>query len=175
MSRQNFFEIERLIFSRKMAHRRNRALHNKNIRARFLRDGAEFDRALRNRADGRDRASVFDLADARRDQILLHRFLVNFLQQRGHFRFVGLDNFLQNFLRIFVARLHAFEIQNGKAAELAHRDGETHIDDAIHGAGQDWDLQFQRLRIFARQTPRVSTSLGLIVTRPGTSAISSNP
>ena len=64
-----------------MAHRRDRALHDENIRARFLRDRAEFRRALRNRADRRDRAAVFDLADARRDQIFLHRFLVNFLQQ----------------------------------------------------------------------------------------------
>ena len=137
-----------------MAHRGNRALHNKNIRACFLRDGAEFNRTLRDRADSRDRSSVFDLADACRDQILLHRFLVNFLQQRGDFRFVGLDNFLQNFLRIFVARLHAFEIQNSEAAQLAHGDGETHIDHAIHRAGQDRDLQFQRLRILARKTPR---------------------
>ena len=82
MSRQNFSRSSDLIFSRNMAHGRNRALHDKNIRACFLRDGAEFSRALRDRADRRDRAAVFDLADARRDQIFLHRFLVNFLQQR---------------------------------------------------------------------------------------------
>ena len=60
---------------------------------------------------------------------------------------------MQNFLRIFVARLHAFEIQHGEPAEFAHRDGETHIDHAIHRAGQDRDLEFERLRILARQTP----------------------
>ncbi len=68
--------------------------------------------------------------------------------------FVGLDNFLQNFLRIFVARLHAFQIQNGKAAKFAHGDGEADVDHAIHGAGQNRNFELERLGILARQTPR---------------------
>ena len=76
--------------------------------------------------------------------------VINLLQQPGDLGFVGLDNLLQNFLRIFVARLHAFEIEDSEAAELAHLDGEMHIDHAIHGAGQDRDLELERLRIAAR-------------------------
>ena len=96
---------------------------------------------------------VFDLANARRDQIFLHRFLVNLLQQRRHFRLVGVDDFLQDFLRILVAGLYAFEIEDGEAAEFSHRDRELHIDHAIHRAGQDRDLEFERRGIPAGQSP----------------------
>ena len=60
---------------------------------------------------------------------------------------------MQNFLRILVAGLHAFEIEDGEAAELAHRDGEPHIDHAIHRAGQNRDFEFERLRVSPRQAP----------------------
>ena len=83
---------------------------------------------------------------ARRDQVFLHRFLINLLQQGGDLRLVGFDDFLQNFPRVLVAGLHAFEIEHGKAAELAHRDRKSHIDHAIHRAGQDRDFEFERLR-----------------------------
>src|ERR1043166_3418857 len=79
-------------------------------------------------------------------------FLINSLEKRGYFRFVGIDNFLENFLRIFVARLDAFEIQDRKATEFAHRDRELHIDHSVHRAGEDRDFQFERPGIFARQT-----------------------
>ncbi len=148
-----FFELERFIFRGNVADGGDGALDDENIRAGFLRDRSEFRRPLRNGTDRRGRAAVFDLPDARRDQIFLHRFLVNFLEQPGDLRFVGFDNFLENFLRVFVARLDAFEIQNGQAAELAHLDGEAHIDHAIHRAGQDRDLEIERFRVSPRQTP----------------------
>ena len=47
-----FFEVERFIFGGNMAHGRDRALHDENIRARFLRDRAKLARSLR---DGTDR------------------------------------------------------------------------------------------------------------------------
>ena len=130
---------------------------------------------LRNRADGGDRARVLDLPDAGGDQIFLDRLLVNLLQQSRDLGFVGIDNLLQDFLRVLVARLHAFEIEDSEAAEFAHGDGELHIDHAIHGAGEDRDLELERLPFLRGRRQVVSTSLGLIVTRPGTSAISSKP
>ena len=120
-----------------MASGRDRALHNKHIGARLLRNRTEFGRALRNRTDRRNRAAILDLPNPGRDQIGLDRFLVNFLQKRGDFRFVGLDDLLQDFRRIFVAGLDAFEIQNRQSAEFAHGDGKANIDHAIHRAGQD--------------------------------------
>ncbi len=81
MSRQNFCEIERLVLGGNVPHGRDGALHDKNVRAGFLRDRAESLGLLRNRADRGDRARVLDLANARGDQIFLHRFLINFLQQ----------------------------------------------------------------------------------------------
>src|SRR5205807_1474957 len=34
--------------------------------------------------------------------------------------------------RIFVARVHAIEVQDRNAAQLAHRDGELDVDHAVH-------------------------------------------
>ena len=67
--------------------------------------------------------------------------------------FVGLDDFLQDFLRIFVAGLDAFEIEHGETAQFSHLDRELHIDHSIHRAGEDRDFEFERLRILARQAP----------------------
>src|SRR6476646_3481483 len=147
-----FFKIERLVLRRNVTHGGNRALHNENIRASFLRDPAKFRCALRNGTHGGYNTSVLDLAHTRRNEVLLNRFLVNSLQQRSNLRFTRFDDFLQNFLRILVASLHSFQIQNGKSAQFVHGDGETDIDDAIHRAGDDGNLQLKRFRCFAGQT-----------------------
>ena len=88
----------------------NRALHNENVRPCLLRNLAEFNGTLRDGTHRRERAAILNLAHACRDQVLLDWFLVNPLQQRGNFGFVCLYDFLQDFLRILVARLHSFEI-----------------------------------------------------------------
>ena len=123
-------------------------------RMRRMRDRAELFRALRYGADRGQRAAILDLPNARRNQIGLHRFLVNSLQERGHFGFVRLDNSLQNLPRIFVARLHAFQIEHGEAAQLAHGHSEANIDHSIHRAGQDRDFEFEGRGIFPRQSKR---------------------
>ena len=137
-----------------MPDRGHGALHHEDIRARFLCNPAKLGGALRNRTDCRDHAGIFDLAYARRDEVLLDGFLVNSLQQRCNLGFVGFDDFLQNFLRVLVTGLHSFKVQNGQAAQFVHRDGETHIDHSIHRAGEDGNFQFQRLSVFARQSER---------------------
>ena len=63
-----------------MTHGRDRALHNKNVGSRVLRDTAKFYGALRNGTDGRQRPAILDLPDASCNQILLHRLLVDLLQ-----------------------------------------------------------------------------------------------
>ena len=50
-----------------MPHGGNRALHDENIRARLLRDPAEFRGTLRNGTDRSQYTAVFDLAHTRRD------------------------------------------------------------------------------------------------------------
>jgi hypothetical protein len=131
---------------------RNGALYHVNIGTGILRDRPKLNRALGNRTDRRDPTFIFNLLHAGSDQVGLDWFLINPLQERGNLRLVGIDNFLQNFLRIFVARLDAFQIENGQAAKLAHRDGKPNIDNSIHGAGQNRDLQLDRVGVFARQT-----------------------
>ena len=96
-----------------MPHRGNRALHHENIRTGLFRDPAKFCGALGNGTDRCQHTAIFDLTNTRRNQILLDGFLVNSLQQRSNFGFIGIDDFLQHFLRVFVPRLYAFEIQNG--------------------------------------------------------------
>ena len=130
-----------------MAHRRDGALHDEHIRAGILRDPPELFGLLRDRTDGGDRAAVLNLLHARGDQIFLDRFLVDFLEERGDLGFVGPDNLVQNFLRTFVAGLDAFQIQHREPAEFAHLDRELHVDHTVHRAGQDRDLQLDRLGV----------------------------
>src|SRR3954468_13262995 len=147
-----FFKIERLVLRRNVTHGGYRALHNENVRASVLRDPAKFRCALRNGTHGGYNTGVLDLAHTRRDEVLLDRFLVNSLQQCSYLRLTRFDNFLQNFLGALVARLHSFQIQNGKSAQLVHRDGETDIHDPIHRAGENRNLQLERFSCFAGQT-----------------------
>src|SRR6266480_2359445 len=109
-----FFKIERLVLRRNVTDSGNRALHNENVRTSFLRDPAKFRCALRNGTHGGYNTGVLDLAHTRRNEILLDRFLVNSLQQRSNLRFTRFDDFLQHFLWVLVARLHSFQVQNGK-------------------------------------------------------------
>lgn len=132
----------------------NRALHNENIRASFLGDPAKFCCTLGNGTHRRYNPRVLDLAHARRNKILLDGFLVNSLQQRSNFGFTSIDNLLQNLLWVLVARLHSFQVQNGKPAQFVHGNGEADIHNSIHRAGEDRNLQLKRFRCFARQTKR---------------------
>ena len=54
---------------------------------------------------------------------------------------------MENFLRVFVAGLDAFEIEDREAAEFAHGDGEADVDDAIHRAGEDGNRQLERFAV----------------------------
>src|SRR4029077_13637130 len=145
-----FLQVERLVLRRNVSHRRNRALHDENVRASLLSDLAKFGRSLRNGTNRRQYAAVFNLAYTCRDEIFLNGFLVDSLQQRSDLGFIGFDDFLQHFLRIFVARLHSLEIQNGQTAQFIHGDGEADIDNSVHGAGKDGNFQFERLCFSAR-------------------------
>src|SRR4029077_12499733 len=149
-----FFKVERLVLRRNVTDGGNCTLHNENVRASFLRNSAKFRCTLRNRTYGDYNTSVLDLAHTRRNEILLDGFLVNSLQQRSNLRFTRFDDFLQHFLRVLVARLHSFQVQNGKSTQFVHCDGEADIDDAIHRAGEDQNLQLERFRRFAGQTKR---------------------
>src|SRR5215467_350061 len=135
-----------------MPYCRNGALHDENICASVLRDPAKFRGALRNRTDRGYNTRIFNLTNTRGNEIVLDRFLVDALEQRRNLGLARFDDFLQNFLRVLVARLHSLKVQNGEPAESIHCDRETHIDNAIHGAGEDRNLKFERLRFFARQT-----------------------
>src|SRR5882724_2441324 len=135
-----------------MPDRGNRALHYENLSASVLRDPSKFSGTLRNGTHRSQYTAILDLAHTRRDQILLDGFLVNSLQQCSNVGLICFDDFLQYFLRVFITRLHSFEIQNGETAQFVHGDGKMHVDHSIHGAGEDWDFQPKWLCVFTRQT-----------------------
>src|SRR5881398_2403929 len=107
---------------------------------------------------GIDRTATLDLPHPRPDQFPLHRFLINFLQEGSYFVLVRLDDFLEHFRGIFVARLDAFKIEHRQTAELAHFHGKTHVHHSIHGAGQDRNFQVQGRGLAPRQ-PKGSIDL----------------
>src|SRR5262245_41707777 len=70
-----FFKVERLVLRRNMADGGNRTLHNENVSASFLSNPPEFRRSLRNRTYRGYNTRIFNLAHARRNQVLLDWFL----------------------------------------------------------------------------------------------------
>jgi len=92
------FEIERLIFRRKVADCGDGTLDNKNVRPGVLRDCSEFGGPLRMELT----AAIAPLS-----LICLMRAAIKssctgpgrFLEQPRDFRFVGFDDFLENLLR----------------------------------------------------------------------------
>ncbi len=133
-----------------MPHRGHCALHDEHVRTRFLRDAAVLRGFLGDGGHGGNHASFLHLLDAGGDQALLHGFLVEPLQEAGDLRLVGFEHLLENFLRMLVAGLDTFKIEYSETAEFAHLDGKGHVHDPIHRAGEDGDLQLDRLGVAAR-------------------------
>src|SRR5258705_4153662 len=110
-----FFKIERLVLRRNVTDGGNRALHNENVRASFLRDPPKFHRALRNGTHGGYNSGVLDLAHTCRNEILLDGFLGNSLQQRSNLRFTRFYDFFQDFPRVLLARLDSLQVRYGQS------------------------------------------------------------
>jgi hypothetical protein len=94
--------------------------------------------------DGDDAAALAQFLHALGDQLFLDRREVKLLDQLGDGVLVGLGDLGEDVLGIFVAGLHAFEVDHAEAAELGHLDAEAHVGDAVHRAGDDRDLELER-------------------------------
>ena len=133
-----------------MPHGADGALHDENVRACFLGDPAIESRLLRNGGNGGKHTGLFDLAYPGHDEVLVHRFLIDALQQARDLGLIGFENLMQHFLRVFVAGLDTFQIQDRQAAQLAHLHGKRHVHNPVHRAGEDGNAQAERFTVTAR-------------------------
>ena len=74
-----------------------------------------------------------DRLDPFADQLWFHRLAVSLFEDGVHRSLVRLGDLLDDGRGIFVAGVHAVEIEDGHASQLAHRDGEVDVDHTVHG------------------------------------------
>ena len=137
-----------------MFDRGNGRLHDEQIRPGLLRDAPEALRLLRNGTDRRQHAGRLQLLHAPGDQFLLDRLGVKLLDQLGDILLARLDDLVEHVGRIGVARLHALEVDDPQAAQLAHFDAKAHVGDPVHRAGDDRDFQRDETAVRARDFER---------------------
>ena len=92
-----------------------------------------------------DAAALAQFLHAPGDEFFLDRLEIKFLDLLGHRAFVGLGDLRQRILGIVVAGLHALEIDHAETAQPGHFVAEADVRHAVHGAGDDGDLEPQRL------------------------------
>jgi len=84
--------------------------------------------ALRRERGGRQDAAVLDLLDAPGDELLFDRLAVDVLHGAGRRVFGQRGDAVELLGGVVVAGLHTLEVEHGKAAELAHGDGEGRVE-----------------------------------------------
>src|SRR5215510_13655301 len=116
-------------------------LHHEEVRAGFLGDLGEALRALGDGGHHDGPAALLDLRDALVDQLFLDGLAVDALDDLGRFLEARGGDAVEDLVGIVVAGEDAFQIEHGEAAEAAHLDGELGADHAVHGRGDDGDLE----------------------------------
>jgi len=117
------------------------ALHDEDVRARLLRKLGSLFGASGDRRDCTRNAGGLDRVDALGDELGLDGLAVNLFEKSVDLRLVCLGDSLDDRGRILVAGVDAVKVQHRKAAELAHRDSELDVDDAVHCRTPDWDRE----------------------------------
>ena len=72
------------------------------------------------------------------------------MDESGDLVLVGVNDFGQNFLRVLVAGLDAFQIDHAQASQAAHLHAEPNVRHAVHRAGDNGDFQNDGAAILAR-------------------------
>jgi hypothetical protein len=84
----------------------------------------------------------------------VHRLLVELLHKLGRLLRARARDLRHDLAGLLVAGVDAVEVEDPEAAELAHGDGEGGVHDAVHGRGQEGDLELDaaegeaRVRLF---------------------------
>jgi hypothetical protein len=119
----------------------DRALDHENVEARLQSALVVLAHPLwRERRRG-DHAVLLDLPDPLRDQVLLDRLRVDALHLRGGELLGLLRDPLELGVRILVAGPDSLEVEDGEAAELAEDPGGLGRHDAVHGRGEQGQLE----------------------------------
>ncbi len=143
-------QFQGLVFRGKVPDGRDRRLHHKKIRPRFLCDGGEPLRLLRNRTHGGEHAGFFQFFHPAGDQFLLDRLQVKFLNQGGDFVLVGFDDLFEHLGRVFVTGLHSLQVDDAQSAEFAHFHAKFHVRHPVHRAGDDRYFERDMTAVLAR-------------------------
>ena len=119
----------------------HRALDDENVEPRLQRCLVVLGDPLGRERGGADHALLLDLADPLRDQLLLDRLAVDPLHLGR--RLIGLvaGDRLEVVLGVLVAGEDPLEVEDGKAAQLAHDARGGGRDDAVHGRGEEGELE----------------------------------
>src|SRR5581483_496751 len=136
-------EDEALLGPADVARAGDGRLHDEDVDAGIARDGRELLRVHRRAGYGGDAAALLDLAHALADELGLHRRGVDLLHQGSDFALWGGGDLGEDGGGVVVAGLHALEVEDGEAAELREADGHIDIDHAVHGGGDERELEVQ--------------------------------
>ena len=128
-----------------MARSQHGALHDEHVRAGLLRDVGTLLGPRRHAGDRARHARVLYLLDAFADELRLDRLAVRLFQHRVEGGLVGGGDPLDDRARVLVTRVHAVEVEDCDAAELAHRDRELDIDHSVHGRSPERELELETI------------------------------
>ena len=120
-----------------MARGGDGGLHDEDGGAGLHRQRSELLRALRGGAHHRDAPCPPDLLDAPADEFRLRRSVVDALDDGRRFFRAGGGDLLQRDGGVFVANLHALQVEHRQPAQLRERGGEGRIDHGVHRRGDD--------------------------------------
>ena len=122
----------------------DRALDDEDVEAGLDRGLVVVAHALRRQRGRRDHALILDLANPLRDQVLAHRLGVDALHLRGRDLLGLLGDPLELARGVVVAGPDALEVEDGEPAEVAEDAGGLGRDDAVHGRGEQRQVEAVR-------------------------------
>ena len=163
-------QVDRRVLGGHVARRGHRGLHDEEVRARLFGDLGEALGALRDRRDDDRSPALLDLGDALVDQLFLDRLAVDPLNDLRRLLEAGGGDAIEHGIRIFIAGEDPLEVDDreppSRPISMA-REGLTTPSMAAAMMG----MSNRR----PQSSHEMSTSLGLMVSAPGTRAISSKP
>ena len=130
-------EVQWLVQGGQVLERGDGGLDDEQVHPGLLGNCPEPLGVLRDRAHRARDLGLLDLLDPLRDELLVDRGLVELLNEVGGLPHIALDDLLDRFGRVVIAGLHPVEVEHRQPAELAHRDGKFHVDDAVHCRGDE--------------------------------------
>ena len=115
-------------------------LHKEQIRTGLSDGRTEAQGCGRCGADGCNSSLFFDLGNAAPDQVLTHWLAVELLHQGHKLFFAHRGDAIKGRVGVLVSALNPFQVQYPHGSLLSQLNAHAHIDNAVHGAGDDRDF-----------------------------------